>query len=301
MESALERTLSLPLWMRDPQWRWKLALNLRADPSQSIVALRRDRALHEAASFYQSLCRDPQGWAYRRRRFPDMVQAYGIWAGAGLTSRDGVRAQGRWRGIIEAMLLTGMPFDQFSAALGVSLPAGVVRAYHDTFFDVSSYLSSEPAIYVNVLGAAEQELKPGGEIGQLERNCLLRLFAYTWGAEELLSYFFSRARGQNMAHSRWMRILAGELLTRDVVYRAIGQRGAYTKECIDTWKLAQANWQLPQETLGSVEDEIRKRFLHETVALLSDTLSRADEIKAHRDVTRAEAMEAASLSGFIKV
>jgi hypothetical protein len=293
MEHALERTLSLPLWMRDPQWRWKLALVLRADPSKSIVSFRQDTSLHEAAAFFKSLCQAPDNHVYRRRRFPDMCVAYAMWAGASMTSLKGIQGTGRWRGIIESLILTGLPAGDFSAALGVPVSPRVVRLYHDVFFDVGSYLESSPAVHVNVLSAAEQKLDPQGSMGPMEQNCLLRLFAYTWGAEALVSYFFSRNRGQNMAHSRWLRQLAGDILTRDVVCEAIGQRGAYRKECIDTWKLAQAHWQMPAETLGSVEDEIRKRFLHETVQLLGDRLSRADEMRAMRDISRTEAVDAA--------
>lgn len=287
--------------MRDPQWRWKLALALRADPSQSILSFRSDPALREAAEFYRSLCLRPDDHRYRREVHPAMTVAYAIWAGASLTSRSGLAGHGRWRGIIEALLLAGMPFGDFSAALGVDLPARVVRAYHDVFFDVNSYLDSEPAVHVNVLSAAEQELRPGEAIRSLERNCLLRLFAYTWGPEALLSFFFSRSRGQNLAHSRWLRMLAGDILTRDVVCEAIGQRGAYTDECVATWKLAQAHWQLPEDSMSSVEDELRSRFLHESVQLLGDTLSRADQLKAMRDMSREEALQEAARSGFIHI
>ena len=301
MENALERTLALPVWMRDPQWRWKLALMPRANPMLSIVPLRRDDSLYLAARFFKSLCRRPGDHAYRRRTYPEMIVAYAIWAGASLTAIAGLGGAGRWRGLVESLLLTDLPYSSFSEAIGVDMPAGVVRLYHDVFFDVRSYIDSEPAVYANVLSAAEQQLSPAGISGTLERNCLLRLFSYTWGAEALLSYFFSRARGQNMAHSRWMRLLAGEVLTQQVVHDAISRRAFCLKECQDTFKMAQTYWQMPPQSIGSVEEEVRKRFLHDTVMLLSDTLSQADRMKAMRGISREQALEEAQSDGFIQL
>lgn len=301
MESVLEKLLALPIWMRDPQWRWKVALILRADPTKKLNSLRYDESLYIAASFYQHLCKYPDNPAYRRRVYPDMVMAYAIWSGDVSLAYNDVNGSGKWRGILEALLLTDVPFQDFSAVLGVDIPANVVKLYHDVFFDVRSYIDSEPAIYVNVLSAADQELSPDGQIGQLERNCFLRLFAYTWGAEALISYFFSRARGQNMAHTRWVRMLAGDILTRNAVCTAINHRALYKKECRETFQLAQMYWQLPVESVGTVEDEIKKRFLHATVQFLSDRLSRADRIKATRELSREEALEEARKDGFIRI
>ncbi len=303
MDHDLERTLALPLWMRDPQWRWKLALLLRADTSASIIPFRSDSSLYEAAGFFRSLCRQPLEHAYRKRHYPEMILAYAIWNGVSMMAPTrGGGGRGNWRGIIEAMILSGVEPADFSPALGVDLPADSVTLYRDVFFDVTSYLNSEPAIHVNVLGTSEQELHDRiGTHGNMEHNCLLKLFAYSWGPDALLSYFFSKSRGQNMAHTRWLRMLAGEILTRQTVRDALNSRSLYKKECLEIFKVALKNWEMPPESLSTVEDDIRRRFLHETVQLLSDTLSRADKFRAMDGMRRDEALKAATAVGFLHV
>ena len=47
---------------------------------------------------------------------------------------------------------------------------------------------------------------------------------------------------------------------------------------------------MPEEEIGSVEDEMRRRFLHETVTLLDHKLRNADKLKAEKELTRAQAL-----------
>lgn len=292
----LDRERALPAFLRDPQWRWKLALTLRANPTRNINEFRSDPQLHEAASFYRSMCVGPHNHNYRKARHPEMTIAYALWSGAQLSPVAGVYGRGGWRGIIEALLLTDVDPADFSTLLRVDIPADTIRLYTSNYFDVKPYLDSEPAVHINVLSAAEQNLSK--HPAQPEMNCMLRLFAYTWGADALLSHFYSRSAGQSLTHQRWMRVLAGEVLTRQVAMDALSRRNMYKEEYVNLFKVAQKNWEMPGTDVDAVEDEIKKRFLHETVTVLGDRLARADKLRASNELTRAQALEAATRDGF---
>jgi len=47
---------------------------------------------------------------------------------------------------------------------------------------------------------------------------------------------------------------------------------------------------MPEEEVSSVEEEMRRKFLHETVTLLDSQLRNLDQIRAERDLTREQAM-----------
>jgi len=229
MRQLLEKQPS-QVFMRAPQWRWNIALASKANPSDSLAPLRPDGSLYESASFYRHLCRQRDAYAYRRRTWPDMSLAYGLWAGASPRSGlgDDTSGAGGWRGLIDALLLAGLPFESFSNALRIDMPSDAVHLYHDNFFDVRSYLDSEPAVFVNVLGAGEQTLPMGKNV---ETNCMLRLFAYTWGPDAVLEYFFSRNKGVNRMHARWLKSLANEIITRQAIAVAMDKRNFYKEEC----------------------------------------------------------------------
>ena len=288
MRQLLDKVTSSEVWMRSPQWRWNLALASRADPHESLAPLRVDDSLHEAATFYRNVCTQREAYAYRRRVYPEMSLAFSLWAGATPRSMlDDEAGKGGWRGLIDALLLAGLPYDQFASALGVHVPADAVRLYHDSFFDVSSYIDSSPAVFVNVLGASDQRLP---ELKGMESNCTLRLFAFTWGPDHTLDYFFSRNKGSNKMHSRWLKSLANEIITRQAVAIAMDRRNLFREDCREVLELARKHWAMPEEEVASVEEEMRRKFLYETVTLLDNQLRKADVLRAEKEMTRAQAL-----------
>ena len=288
MNDLLEKTITTPIYMRSPNWRWSLALSARADPFETPAKFRSDDSLHESAQFYRNLCFNRKAYASRSKAYPEMSLAYNLYEGNGIAARGGAS----WRGLIDSLLLAGLEFDNFSAALGVEMPADAVKLYHDNFFDVRPYLSSEPAVYTNILSASDQPLasEAPGSAPEQEKNCLLRLFGYVWGPHDLLEYFYSRSRGQNRMHSQWIRASAGEILSQQALQVSMNRRSLFKEECVEVYKLAQKNWAMPVQELGSIEAEIRKNFLHKTVTLLSDRLRAADKIRAERGVAREQAL-----------
>ena len=295
MLNALEKTLAVPSFMRAPQWRWNLTLHSRAQPFETPTQFRRDDSLYESAQFYRNQCMNKDGYAYRRRTYPEMLMAHNLYTDVSETSL--VTGGSRWRGLIDSLLLAGLGFDEFSSALGLDLPADAIRLYHDVFFDVRDYIHSEPAVYVNVLSVSDQDLGidvNGSTVSpkkalELERNCVLRLFGYVWGPHALLEYFFSRARGQNRMHTQWVRASAVELLSQQALTSSMNRRNIYKEECVEIYKLAQKNWSIPAQEVSSVETEIRQRFLHQTVTLISDRLRTADRLRAERGLSREQA------------
>ena len=91
-------------------------------------------------------------------------------------------------------------------------------------------------------------------------------------------------------HSQWIRASAGEMLSQQALQVSMNRRNLFKEECVEVYKLAQKNWSMPVQELGSVEAEIRKNFLHKTVTLLSDRLRAADKIRAERGVAREQAL-----------
>ena len=276
------------LYMRAPQWRWNLALASRASPQEPVALFRPDNSLYEATTFYRHLCFQRQAYAYRKRVFSEMNLAFSLWAGANpRTVIDDESGAGGWRAVIDSLLLAGLPFDQFAPALGVDLPRDSIKLYHDVFFDINSYLESAPAIFINVLGASEQKLP---KIQNMESQTMLRLFAYTWGPDHMLEYFFSRNKGANKMHARWLKQLANDIITRQAVSIAMDRRNFYKEECREVLELARKHWVMPEEDVSSVEDEMKKKFLHEMLTLLDHQLRTADVLKAEKDMTRAQAL-----------
>ena len=293
MRALLDKEQALRPWQRAPQWRWNIALAGRA-AVDGLSALRIDDSLYEAASFYRHVCAQRNAFMYRNRVYPEMSLAFSVWAGAGARSslEDGA-GKGGWRALIDALILAGLPFDQFASALKVDLPADAVKAYHDVFFDVGAYLESEPAVFINVLGTSDQLLTPEKKqslSGNMDPGCMLRLFAYTWGPDRTLEYFFSRNKGVDKMHQRWLKTLTNDLITRQAVSVALDSRNIYKEECRGVLDLARQHWQMPEEEVGSVEDEMRRKFLHETVTLLDYRLRRADKLRAEKEMTRAQAL-----------
>jgi hypothetical protein len=287
MRQLLEKELVLEPWQRAPQWRWNIALASRAslDP---VTPLKTDSSLYEAAGFYRHVCQQRNGFVYRKRVYPEMSMAFALWAGAHTrTPLDDQAGKSGWRGIIDALLLAGLPPDQFRTALRIDMPRDAIRLYHDMFFDVGSYLDSEPAVFINVLGASEQKLP---EVSKLESNCMLRLFAYTWGPDATLEYFFSRNKGVNKMHQRWLKMLANEIITRQAVSIAMDRRNFYREDCREILDMARKTWEMPEDEVSSVEEEMRKKFLHETVTLLDNQLRKADVLRAEKELTRAQAL-----------
>ena len=294
MNDLLEKTLSTPVFMRSPHWRWALALAARANPFQTPSRLRSDGSLYEAAQYYQNLCLNKHAHATRRQTYPEMSMAHMLYTDAGMADTKGGPG---WRWLIDALLLAGLEFDNFASALAVDLPADAVKLYHDTFFDVQPYLNSEPAVYTNILSVSDQPLGPSSIASppEPEKCCLLRLFGYVWGPHDLLEYFYSRSRGQNRMHSQWVRASAGEMLSQQALTVSMSRRDLFREECVDVFKMAQKNWAMPPQELGSVEAEIRKSFLHRTVNLLSDRLRAADKIRAERAITKERALAEVTL------
>ena len=274
-----------------------MSLALRANPFVTEARYRSDDSLYEASRFYRSVCQNRTAYRYRRRAFPEMLLAYNLYTdaapllapGRGFEAAAGVR----WRNLLDALLLSGLEFDNFSSALGVDLPADAIRLYHDAYFDVREYITSEPAVYTNVLSVSDQPLGEGDEGApkSLEQTCLVKVFGYVWGPHALLEHFFSRSRGQNRVHQQWVRAMATDLLNRQALAASIDVRNMYREESIELYKLAQKNWQIPQEEISDVESEIRRRFLHSTVTLLSDKLQRADKLRAEKELTRQQALQ----------
>lgn len=281
MPEKLESYLSRPVWMRPTSWRWMSVLELRAGEGRPGFRVPVDASLHESALFYRHLCEQPERFSIRNRRFPEMSLAYQMF---GESTGDS-----QWRGLLDSLLLTDMDPADFSGCLNLDIPADTVRLYHDCFFDVRSYLTSDPAIHINVLSAAEQDLSRRA-MKNMERNCMLRLFAYHWGADALLEYYFSRGTGQRRAQQRWFRSLAAELVTAQAAEIAMNRRSLQKEECIEVFKLAQSNWKLPEDTLASAEEEMRQKFLHDTVQILDRNLKQAEELRMHRDISREQAL-----------
>lgn len=293
MLKLLEKTTATPVWMRAPQWRWNIALASRSSPLTPLGSLRSDCSLYEGATFYRHLCRQRQDYGYRRRVYPEMTMAYSIWAGANpLGALDDTCGRGGWRRVVEALLLAGLPFDSFRSALGVDLPADVVHLYHDAFFDVHEYLASAPAIWINVLGASDQTLP---DMHHADSGMMMRLFAYTWGPDALLESFYSKRKGVNKMHDRWLKTLVNDIITRQAVGMAMDRRNFFKEDCREVFELARKHWQMPEQEVSSVEDEMRKKFLYETVTLLDDRLKRADVLRAEKELTAKEALEAVEI------
>jgi hypothetical protein len=287
MRQFLEKVTSVPVWMRPPHWRWQTALASRANPHTTVAPLRSDNSLYEASTFYRHVCSQREAYSYRKRVFPEMNIAFSWYAGA--NPRNVIEDEagtGGWRGVIDALLLAGLPFDDFGSALGVDIVTDSIRLYHDTFFDVSSYLDSEPAVFVNVLGISDQKMP---KLSSTDPS-MLKLFAYTWGPDATLEYFFSKNKGSNKMHSRWLKQLANEIITRQAVTIAMDRRNLYKEECREVLELARKHWAMPEDEVSSVEEEMRRRFLHETVTLLDNQLRKADVVRAEKDVTRAQAL-----------
>jgi hypothetical protein len=95
--------------------------------------------------------------------FPDHMGA--------LQLRLGPR-QRRWQ--VEARLLAGQ--DDVAIAACCSVPASVIKMYHDCFFDVRRLLKAEGYILCQVIGWPF-----GRPVSPLDQNKLLKLFGYNWG------------------------------------------------------------------------------------------------------------------------
>jgi hypothetical protein len=145
-------------------WRWRRSGYLLRHGRQPLPQL--DDALTQQAWRFRLErrgCQTEADWRQLAEAFPDHTGA--------LQLRLGPRHQ-RWQ--VEARLLAG----QEDAAIAVccSVPASVIKAYHDLFYDIRRLLKAEGYIMCQVI-----RWPFGRPVSPLDQQKLMKSFGYDWG------------------------------------------------------------------------------------------------------------------------
>jgi hypothetical protein len=145
-------------------WRWRRSGYLLRHGRQPLPQL--DDALTEQAWRFRlerRWCQTEGDWRQLAEAFPDHLGA--------LQLRLGPR-QRRWQG--EARLLAGQ--DDAAIAACCTIPASVIKTYHDLYYDVRRLLKAEGYIICQVI-----RWRFGRPVSPLDQKKLLKLFGYNWG------------------------------------------------------------------------------------------------------------------------
>jgi len=167
---------------RRPDWRWRLVRHLAGSPLTPLWRCA-DTAVLRALDHLGRLdcCRTPDERARAAARDPDVGAAAALAAGgpSDLTAE------------VEARLLAAQ--DDAAIAARVGLPAGVVAAYADLFFDVRPRLRARSYVYHTVLAPLDDL----GD-GPADRARLWRFFGYA-GGPAVLDAVLDATRGGTAA------------------------------------------------------------------------------------------------------
>lgn len=170
MKFFSEMLLSPEYITRPVNARWERVLDLDARGKRRATHKWDDAAVQRGLDFARRI-RDCHGVLARERlslAMPDVDAAYRLhWEASELD-----------RGIVQARLLAGQPFEAVAAACGMATEG--VRAYHDLFFDVQSRLRDKFYITTRAVG-----WKPGRDTAGEGLDMLLRYVGYYAGPQSL--------------------------------------------------------------------------------------------------------------------
>lgn len=258
---AVHDLVEAPPGLKNPAWRFVVAMDFCADLNKCITPLQHDQILLEAARHYREskLC-----LLDKKRKFNPIYEVKWAFKTYSLSGPTGLR----WT--TEALILGNMPDDEI-AKVTASTP-GVIAAYRKIFFDVDFFLASKDMIYNCVLPLSH------GAINIYNAwDYSWKAFATEFGAENFLKYRRHGMKELPRDAVDWIKHQQALKSLTMANHIMNDTRIAYTEEAQAVLDTAQKYWKLLKEDLEDIpKSDAADSFFNRVIPMVQMTLQSAD-------------------------
>jgi hypothetical protein len=171
--SSAYATLLKPYSMREPAWRFNLALAFAVAPQLNESLGFEDRYLNHAIQFYRRWS-DKVSNKMASREYPSIFEATQIHLNS--------RPTGGYRWLLEAALMTSATDEEIADLFSFRYGADTIRAFRRIYFDIDPYRDKKACVVANVLSTSLSNMR-----GSEDYDYTWKMMCYDNGWEGLLA------------------------------------------------------------------------------------------------------------------
>ena len=243
--------LLLPTYMRQPNWRWNVALAYTAVPEYSDMHVMSDPYLYAGIRFFREF-RSTRNTMLLAKAYPDIFEAFLIY-------NNGNKPFGfRW--FLEAYLMTDKTPQEISAEFNNRLQPQVIQSYAKLFFDVQDLLKDRIAVMATVLGSAMTM-----ERGAQDYDYTWKSLAYEHGLDGMRDFIRFRSGNRLTPYLRaWFREIISDRYLFKAYALSADLRSDFFDQGLAIYNAVQQNWKIQDEQAKTARkggDEAPKQFL----------------------------------------
>lgn len=270
---AVHELVEAPPGMRNPSWRFVVALDFTADLSKSLKPLSHDTYLSEACKHYRETKLQSIDPSHKYDPVYDIKWAFKVYTATGSTGL-------RWT--IEALILGGMDDEAIANVTG--LTNGIVKAFRNIFFDVAPYIGNRDKIYNCVLPMSHGKLNIYNSW-----DYTWKVFATEFGAGEFMKFRRNAVKELPPDALEWLKHQQAFKAMSMGSHAMEDARIAYTEEAQAIICTAMGYWKLLKEDMEDIpKSDVADQFFNKVIPQVQLVLAGAQKKSARREVTIPE-------------
>ena len=272
-KSAVHELVEAPPGLKNPSWRFVVALDFTADLSKTLKPLLHDTYLTEACKHYRETKLQALDPAHKYTPDPDTKWAFKVYSSTGSTGL-------RWT--VEALIIGGMSDSDIAEVTG--LTASIVKTYKSIFFDVTPYMTSRDKIYTCVLPMSHGRLNIYNSW-----DYTWKVFATEFGATEFLKYRRNALKELPPDALEWLKHQQAFKSMAMANHAMEDARIAYTEEAQAILCTAMGYWKLLKDDMEDIpKSDVADGFFNKVIPQVQLILSNAEIKSSRRHVTIPE-------------
>lgn len=277
-KSAVHELVEAPPGLKNPSWRFVVALDFTADLSKTLKPLLHDTYLTEACKHYRETKLQAVDPSHKYTPDPDTKWAFKVYSSTGSTGL-------RWT--VEALIIGGMSDSDIAEVTG--LTPSIVKAYRNIFFDVTPYMTSRDKIYTCVLPMSHGRLNIYNSW-----DYTWKVFATEFGATEFLKYRRNALKELPPDALEWLKHQQAFKSMSMANHAMEDARIAYTEEAQAILCTAMGYWKLLKDDMEDIpKSDVADVFFNRVIPQVQLILSNAEIKSSRRTVTIPELIQQA--------